>query len=108
VLVSQVARWVPGKLAQRQFLDLMLISQGIRSAQQFSDAVNTQHAYARFLYLTDPGCRIDGGTAGMFWSYFWVITGQFFIVLTLAEEASVSFACLVKAESQQHAYFFSL
>ncbi|KIW91170.1 uncharacterized protein Z519_08065 [Cladophialophora bantiana CBS 173.52] len=33
---------------------------------------------------------VDGGTAGMFWSYTWVITGQFFIVLSLAEMASMA------------------
>jgi len=26
---------------------------------------------------------VDGGTAGMFWSYTWVIVGQFFIGLEL-------------------------
>jgi choline transport protein len=33
---------------------------------------------------------VDGGTAGMFWSYCWVICGQFFIVLSLAEMSSMA------------------
>ena len=33
---------------------------------------------------------VDGGTAGMFWSYIWVIIGQFFIVVSLAEMASMA------------------
>lgn len=33
---------------------------------------------------------VDGGTAGMFWSYCWVIFGQFFIVLSLAEMSSMA------------------
>ena len=33
---------------------------------------------------------VDGGVAGMFWSYCWVIPGQFFIVLSLAEMSSMA------------------
>ncbi|KAK5206510.1 hypothetical protein LTR20_006943 [Exophiala xenobiotica] len=33
---------------------------------------------------------VDGGTAGMFWSYTWIIIGQFFIVISLAEMASMA------------------
>jgi amino acid permease len=33
---------------------------------------------------------VDGGTAGMFWSYTWVIVGQFFIVVSLAEMSSMA------------------
>lgn len=33
---------------------------------------------------------IDGGRAGMFWGYVWVIVGQFFIVLSLAEMSSMA------------------
>lgn len=33
---------------------------------------------------------VDGGRAGAFWPYTWVIVGQFFIVLSLAEMASMA------------------
>ncbi|OAL25438.1 hypothetical protein AYO20_10472 [Fonsecaea nubica] len=43
-----------------------------------------------FVALNNFQMLVDGGTAAMFWSYTWVITGQFFIVLSLAEMASMA------------------
>ncbi|KAI1609776.1 amino acid transporter [Exophiala viscosa] len=43
-----------------------------------------------FVALNNFQMLVDGGTAGMFWSYCWVILGQFFIVLSLAEMSSMA------------------
>lgn len=43
-----------------------------------------------FVALNNFQMLVDGGTAGMFWSYTWVIVGQFFIVLSLAEMSSMA------------------
>lgn len=43
-----------------------------------------------FVVLNNFQILVDGGTACMFWSYCWVIFGQFFIVLSLAEMSSMA------------------
>lgn len=43
-----------------------------------------------FVFVNNFQSLVDGGRAGMFWSYCWVILGQFFIVLSLAEMASMA------------------
>lgn len=43
-----------------------------------------------FVVLNNFQILVDSGTAGMFWSYCWVISGQFFIVLSLAEMSSMA------------------
>ncbi|KAB8343108.1 hypothetical protein FH972_022701 [Carpinus fangiana] len=42
------------------------------------------------LYTQNTQALIDGGKAGMFWSYVWVYIGQTFIVLSLAEMSSMA------------------
>ena len=46
--------------------------------------------YTEFVALNNFQMLVDGGTAGMFWSYTWVIVGQFFIVVSLAEMSSMA------------------
>ncbi|KIW67784.1 hypothetical protein PV04_07013 [Phialophora macrospora] len=43
-----------------------------------------------FVALNNFQMLVDGGTSAMFWSYTWIITLQFFIVLSLAEMASMA------------------
>lgn len=43
-----------------------------------------------FVFINNFQSLVDGGRAGMFWSYCWVILGQFFIVLSLAEMSSMA------------------
>lgn len=43
-----------------------------------------------FVALNTYQMLVDGGLACMFWSYTWVIVGQFFIVLSLAEMSSMA------------------
>lgn len=42
------------------------------------------------MFLSNFQGVVDGGRAGIFYSYIWVIIGQFFIVLSLAEMASMA------------------
>ena len=73
MLVSRRARWE---------LDTSL---GFRLS--FCD---TNFSVTEFVALNNFQMLVDGGTAGMFWSYTWVIVGQFFIVLSLAEMSSMA------------------
>lgn len=43
-----------------------------------------------FVFINNFQSLVDGGRAGMFWSYCWVILGQFFVVLSLAEMSSMA------------------
>lgn len=43
-----------------------------------------------FVFVNNFQSLVDGGRAGTFWSYCWVILGQFFVVLSLAEMASMA------------------
>ena len=43
-----------------------------------------------FLLATSAPALVAGGTAGLFWSCIWAYVGQSFIVLTLAEMASMA------------------
>lgn len=43
-----------------------------------------------FVFINNFQSLVDGGRAGMFWSYCWVIVGQFFVVLSLAEMSSMA------------------
>ena len=43
-----------------------------------------------FLLATSQPALIAGGTAGLFWSMIWCYVGQAFIVLSLAEMASMA------------------
>ncbi|KAJ0116744.1 hypothetical protein J7T55_009894 [Diaporthe amygdali] len=43
-----------------------------------------------FVFINNFQSLVDGGRAGMFWSYCWVIFGQFFVVLSLAEMSSMA------------------
>jgi hypothetical protein len=52
--------------------------------------VNTDIDLTEFVALNNFQMLVDGGTAGMFWSYTWVIVGQFFIVVSLAEMSSMA------------------
>ena len=51
---------------------------------------NTDISSTEFVALNNFQMLVDGGTAAMFWSYTWIIVGQFFIVLSLAEMASMA------------------
>jgi amino acid permease len=51
---------------------------------------STDCGFTEFVALNNFQMLVDGGTSGMFWSYTWIITGQFFIVLSLAEMASMA------------------
>jgi amino acid permease len=50
----------------------------------------TNFLSTEFVALNNFQMLVDGGTAGMFWSYTWIIIGQFFIVISLAEMASMA------------------
>jgi amino acid permease len=56
----------------------------------FSERSDTDITSTEFVALNNFQMLVDGGTAGMFWSYTWVIFGQFFIVLSLAEMSSMA------------------
>ncbi|KAH8788404.1 amino acid transporter [Diaporthe sp. PMI_573] len=43
-----------------------------------------------FVFINNFQGLVDGGRAGMFWGYCWVILGQFFVVLSLAEMSSMA------------------
>ena len=43
-----------------------------------------------FILLNNFQLLVDGGIAGMFWTYCWIIPAQFFIVLSLAEMSSMA------------------
>lgn len=47
-------------------------------------------SYTEFVALNNFQILLDGGTATMFWSFVWAATGQFFIVLSLAEMSSMA------------------
>ena len=51
---------------------------------------NTNSNATEFVALNNFQMLIDGGLASTFWSYCWVIFGQFFIVLSLAEMSSMA------------------
>ncbi|KAL1865527.1 hypothetical protein Daus18300_007172 [Diaporthe australafricana] len=43
-----------------------------------------------FVFINNFQSLVDGGRSGTFWSYCWVIVGQFFVVLSLAEMSSMA------------------
>lgn len=43
-----------------------------------------------FVFVNNFQSLVDGGRAGTFWGYCWVILGQFFVVLSLAEMSSMA------------------
>jgi hypothetical protein len=43
-----------------------------------------------FVFINNFQGLVDGGRAGTFWGYCWVILGQFFVVLSLAEMSSMA------------------
>lgn len=43
-----------------------------------------------FVFVNNFQSLVDGGRAGTFWGYCWVIMGQFFVVLSLAEMSSMA------------------
>ena len=56
----------------------------------FHTYYSTNFNATEFGLLNNFQSLVDGGTAGMFWSYCWVVFGQFFIVLSLAEMSSMA------------------
>lgn len=62
----------------------------IRLLRRFSFRACADLHLTEFVALNTFQMLVDGGTAGMFWSYTWVIVGQFFIVLSLAEMSSMA------------------
>ncbi len=60
------------------------------SPTSFNTHCSTNFNVTEFVALNNFQSLVDGGTAGMFWSYCWVILGQFFIVLSLAEMSSMA------------------
>lgn len=43
-----------------------------------------------FVFVNNFQGLVDGGRAGTFWGYCWVMLGQFFVVLSLAEMSSMA------------------
>ena len=62
----------------------------IRLPTPFHACCSSNFSDTEFVALNNFQMLVDGGTAGMFWSYCWVILGQFFIVLSLAEMSSMA------------------